>query len=124
MLATYSMLSEYWTHLTDHDLKLLNKNLIADILLNGFTTENIKIDQSTKLCMDPLIRKVNGDKGIEALNIGGIIGLKVSVQNILNYHCGHSSLYTHFCRMDVTILSTFLRPILTVASVKNTEIKV
>ena len=68
MLATYSMLSEYWTHLTDHDLKLLNKNLIADILVNGFTTENIKIDQSTKLCMDPLIRKVNGDKGIEYRN--------------------------------------------------------
>ena len=79
MLATYSMLSEYWTHLTDHDLKLLNKNLIADILVNGFTTENIKIDQSTKLCMDPLIRKVNGDDEIEGLNMCKIRRNKVLV---------------------------------------------
>ena len=50
-------------------------------MVNGFTTESINIEQSVKqgdalscslfiLCMDPLIRKVNGDNQIEGLNIG------------------------------------------------------
>ena len=57
----------------DTAAKLLNKNLKAIILVNGFTTESINIEQSVKqgdallcslfiLCMDPLIRKGNGDK--------------------------------------------------------------
>ena len=61
--------------------KLLSKNLKANILVNGFTTESINIEQSVKqgdalscslfiLCMDPLIRKVNSDNEIEGLNIG------------------------------------------------------
>ena len=61
--------------------KLLSKNLKANILVNGFTTESINIEQSVKqedalscslfiLCMDPPIRKVNGDNEIEGLNIG------------------------------------------------------
>ena len=61
--------------------KLLSKNLKANILVNGFTMENINIEQSVKqgdalscslfiLCMDPLIRKVNSDNEIAGLNIG------------------------------------------------------
>ena len=55
------------------DQKLLNKNLKADILVNGFRTDKINIEQSVKqgdalscslfiLCMDPLIRKLNADE--------------------------------------------------------------
>ena len=61
--------------------KLHSKKLKANILENGFTTKSINIEQSVKqvdallcspfiLCMDPLIRKVNGDNEIEGLNIG------------------------------------------------------
>ena len=61
--------------------KLLSKNLKANILVNGFTTESINIEQSVKqgdalscslfiLFMDPQIRKVNGDIKIEGLDIG------------------------------------------------------
>ena len=62
-------------------LNLLNKNLTADILVNGFRTDKINIEQSVKqgnalsctlfiLCMDPLIRKVNTAETIQGLNIG------------------------------------------------------
>ena len=62
-------------------VKLLNKNLTAEILVNGFKTDKINIEQSVKqgdalscslfiLCMDPLIRKVNADQSIQGLNIG------------------------------------------------------
>ena len=65
-------------------VKLLNKNLKADILVNGYRTDKIDIEQSVKqgdalscslfiLCMDPLIRKVNSDDTIEGLNIGNPI---------------------------------------------------
>ena len=57
------------------------KNLKANIWVNGFTTESINIEQAVKqgdalscslfiLCIDPLIRKVNGYNKIEGLNIG------------------------------------------------------
>ena len=60
-------------------VKLLNKNLKADILVNGYRTDKIDIEQSVKqgdalscslfiLCLDPLIRKVNSDDTIEGLN--------------------------------------------------------
>ena len=56
-------------------LKLLHKNLKADILVNGYRTDKIDIEQSVKqgytlscllfiLCMDPLIIKVNRASGI------------------------------------------------------------
>ena len=62
-------------------VKILNKNLTAEILVNGYTTEKINIEQSVKqgdalscflfiLCMDPLIRKVNSDLAVQGLNIG------------------------------------------------------
>ena len=62
-------------------VKLLNKNLTAEIMVNGFKTDKINIEQSVKqgdalscslfiLCMDPLIRKVNSDQSIQGLNIG------------------------------------------------------
>ena len=62
-------------------VKILNKNLTAEILVNGFKTDKINIEQSVKqgdalscslfiLCMDPLIRKVNSDQSIQGLNIG------------------------------------------------------
>ena len=62
-------------------VKLLNKNLTAEILVNGFKTDKINIEQSVKQgdalscslfisCMDPLIRKVNADQSIQGLNIG------------------------------------------------------
>ena len=62
-------------------VKILNKNLTAEILVNGYTTEKIDFEQSVKqgdalscslfiLCMDPLIRKVNSDLTIQGLKIG------------------------------------------------------
>ena len=74
-------------------VKHLNTNLKADILVNGFRTDKIDIEQSVKqgdalscslfiLCMDPLIRKVNSDDTIEGLNIGNPI--------IIDKQCGYS----------------------------------
>ena len=56
---------------------LLNKNLKPNIPFNSVTTEGINIEQKQGdalpcslfiLCMDPLIRKVNGGNEIEGLN--------------------------------------------------------
>ena len=55
--------------------KVLNKNLKANILVNGFTMESLNKEQSVKqgdalscslfiLCMDPQIRKVNRDNPV------------------------------------------------------------
>ena len=55
-------------------VKLLNTNLKADILVNGFRREKIDIEQLVKqgdalsyslliLCMNQLIREVNNDTG-------------------------------------------------------------
>ena len=57
----------------------MNKNLKANILVNGYRTDKIDIEHSVKqgdalpislfiLCLDPLIRKVNRDDTLEGLN--------------------------------------------------------
>ena len=71
-------------HCSENDCYCCGLTLTNNVLVNGFRTDKIDIEQSVKqgdalscslfiLCMDPLIQKVNSDDTIEGLNIGNPI---------------------------------------------------
>ena len=65
----------------------LYKNITARILVNGFTTESIKIQRGVKqgdalscaifiICIDPLLRNLNNNRNIEGITICKKLGLQ------------------------------------------------
>jgi hypothetical protein len=92
-----------------------NKNLKADVLVNGFRTEKVNIEQSVKqgevlscslfiLCMDPLIRKINTDNQIQ--------GVRLEDGTALDKVCGYADDIVFIIKDNAESLKTYLEYII------------